>query len=148
MKVLSMIQPWASLFVLGETKYETRTWKTNYRGPLAIHTSKKVDRDSCSHPNILELLAKHGYTASNLPTGVIIGTCILKNCIKVAENHNTWALLEDGRLVEGNDFFLGDYRVGGYVWEVENMKLLEEFLPAKGQLGIWKYNEDSQNSPK
>ena len=148
MKVLSMIQPWASLFVLGETQYETRTWRTNYRGPLAIHTSKKVDRNSCSHPNIHNLLAKHGYTASTLPTGVIIGTCILKNCIKVTENHNTWALLEDGRIVEGNDLFLGDYRVGGYVWEVENMKLLEEFLPAKGQLGIWEYNEDSQNSPK
>jgi activating signal cointegrator 1 len=148
MKVLSMIQPWASLFVLGETQYETRTWRTNYRGPLAIHTSKKVDRHSCSNPNIHNLLAKHGYTASNLPTGVIIGTCILKNCIKVTENHNTWALLEDGRIVEGNDLFLGDYRVGGYVWEVENMKLLEEFLPAKGQLGIWEYNEDSQNSPK
>ncbi|WP_066054151.1 ASCH domain-containing protein [Robertmurraya korlensis] len=148
MKVLSMIQPWASLFVLGETQYETRTWKTKYRGPLAIHTSKKVDRASCSHPKVQELLVKHAYTASNLPTGVIIGVCMLKNCIKVVENHNTWAVLENGRLVEGNDLFLGDYRVGGYVWEVENMKLLDEFIPAKGQLGLWEYTIDLQKSSK
>jgi hypothetical protein len=142
MKVLSMIQPWASLFVLGETQYETRTWKTKYRGPLAIHTSKKVDRASCGQQKVYELLSAHGYTMSNLPTGVIIGVCMLKNCIKVVENHNKWAVLEDGRLVEGNDLFLGDYRVGGYVWEVENMKLLDEFIPAKGQLGLWEYDYD------
>lgn len=36
MKVLSMIQPWATLLVQGETLYETRSWKTRYRGPLAF----------------------------------------------------------------------------------------------------------------
>jgi hypothetical protein len=43
MKVLSMIQPWASLFTLQIAPYETRTWRTNYRGPWAIHNSKKID---------------------------------------------------------------------------------------------------------
>ncbi|MGG3495421.1 hypothetical protein ABES08_06295 [Peribacillus simplex] len=43
MKVLSMIQPWVSLFVLGEVKYETRSLRT-IRGPLTIHTSEKMDK--------------------------------------------------------------------------------------------------------
>lgn len=139
MKVLSMIQPWASLFVLGETQYETRTWRTHYRGPMAIHTSKKIDLTACNYRKVQELLGKHGYTQSNLPTGVIIGSCNLENCLKVIENNITWAVLEDGRMISGNDLVLGDYRVGGYAWEVSNMNMLEKYIPAKGQLGLWEY---------
>jgi len=134
-----MIQPWASLFVLGETEYETRSWKTPYRGPLAIHTSKKIDKAVFNHKAIQSLLAKHGYTGANLPTGQIIATCNLLDCIKVIENNQTWAILEDGREVSGNEFFLGDYRVGCYAWIIEDMTLLNSFIPAKGRLGLWEY---------
>lgn len=139
MKVLSMIQPWASLFVLREAKYETRSWKTNYRGPLAIHTSKKMDKDTLSYAAIQSLLGKHGYTKENLPTGKIIAVCRLENCLRVTENNETWAVLEDGQVVSGNDYFLGDFKVGGYAWEVQDMKMLDEFIPAKGQLGLWEH---------
>ncbi len=37
MKALSLWQPWASLIALGVKTIETRSWATNYRGPLAIH---------------------------------------------------------------------------------------------------------------
>lgn len=139
MKVLSMIQPWASLFVLGETKFETRSWRTNYRGALAIHTSKKIDKIACNQKVIKDLLAQHHYSADNLPTGKIIGVCRLNDCIRVIENNHTWAVLEDGRTVTGNELLLGDYRVGGYAWEVQNMQHLEKYIPAKGQLGLWEY---------
>ncbi|MFB4165009.1 2-oxoglutarate dehydrogenase E1 [Alteribacillus sp. JSM 102045] len=140
MKVLSMIQPWASLFVLREAKYETRSWRTHYRGSLAIHTSKKIDKDVSSHVAIQALLGRHGYTKENLPTGMIIAVCKLINCLKVIENHETSAVLEDGRIVSGNDFFLGDFAVGGYAWEVQDMNMLDEYIPAKGKLGLWEYD--------
>jgi hypothetical protein len=38
-RVLSLLQPWASLLVFGEKMIETRSWKTSYRGPVAIHAS-------------------------------------------------------------------------------------------------------------
>lgn len=139
MKVLSMIQPWASLFVLREAKYETRSWKTNYRGPLAIHTSKKIDKTACSHVAIQSLLRKHGYTNENLPTGMIIAVCRLENCLMVTENNQTKAILEDGRIVAGNDYFLGDFDVGHFAWEVKDMQVLNEFIPAKGKLGLWEH---------
>jgi activating signal cointegrator 1 len=134
-----MIQPWASLFILGESQYETRTWRTNYRGPFAIHTSKKVNQTVCNHKAIQFLLGKHGYTTDKLPTGMIIGVCRLKNCLKVTEDHQTWAILEDGRIVSGNDYILGDFKVGNYAWEVEDRELLPTFIPAKGRLGLWEY---------
>lgn len=134
-----MIQPWATLFVVREAKFETRSWKTNYRGPLAIHTSKKIDKKVCSHVAIQSLLAKHDCTTSQLPTVVIIAVCKLVNCLKVVENNETWAVLEDGRIVSGNNYFLGDFRVGNYAWEVEGMRMLDDYIPAKGQLGLWEY---------
>ncbi|PLT33341.1 2-oxoglutarate dehydrogenase E1 [Bacillus sp. V5-8f] len=139
MKVLSMIQPWASLFVLEEAKYETRTWRTSYRGALAIHTSKKIDKEVCSYPVIQSLLGRHRYTVENLPTGKIIAVCNLVNCLRVTEDNETWAVLEDGRVVSGNDYLLGDFPVGGYVWEVKDMHMLDEFIPAKGKLGLWEH---------
>ncbi|MEH7484998.1 2-oxoglutarate dehydrogenase E1, partial [Neobacillus drentensis] len=129
MKVLSMIQPWASLFVLGEAKYETRSWKTNYRGSIAIHTSKKVDKAVCSHEGIRVLLDKHGFSIENLPTGVIIAVCKLENCLKIIEDNQTYAILEDGQSVSGNDYYLGDFSVGGYAWKVQDMQILKKFIP-------------------
>ena len=45
MKVVSIIEPWASL-IKEKVKYiETRSWKTNYRGKIYIHASlKKVPK--------------------------------------------------------------------------------------------------------
>lgn len=40
MKALSWKEPYASLMLYG--KIETRTWKTNYRGPVLICASKKM----------------------------------------------------------------------------------------------------------
>ncbi len=40
MKTLSLLQPWATLVVMGVKQIETRSWRTDYRGPLLIHASK------------------------------------------------------------------------------------------------------------
>jgi len=34
MTAISIHQPWASLIAFGEKRYETRSWKTDYRGLL------------------------------------------------------------------------------------------------------------------
>jgi hypothetical protein len=40
-KALTLHEPWASLVSHGFKTIETRSWQTKYRGPLAIHASKK-----------------------------------------------------------------------------------------------------------
>ncbi|WP_424767633.1 ASCH domain-containing protein [Paenibacillus sp. sgz302251] len=139
MKVLSMIQPWASLLVLGETKYETRSWKTKYRGPLAIHASQKTDKQVCRHELVIAKLAKHGYSAEMLPNGVIMATCQLTNCYQVIENSGTSAILDEGQVVSGVDYLFGDYDTGYYAWEIKDRQILSAFIPAKGKLGLWEY---------
>ena len=39
-RVLTVRQPWASLIALGVKTIETRSWRTDYRGPLVIHAGK------------------------------------------------------------------------------------------------------------
>lgn len=41
MKALSLWQPWATLIAVGQKRIETRHWPTTYRGPLAIHATKR-----------------------------------------------------------------------------------------------------------
>ncbi|MYC08182.1 MAG: ASCH domain-containing protein [Chloroflexi bacterium] len=60
MRALSLRQPWASMVADGRKTIETRTWRTNYRGPLAIHASARPHDD--------------------LPTGGIIAIARLYDC--------------------------------------------------------------------
>ena len=44
-KGLSIIQPWAAAIAFAGKDIENRSWRTHYRGPLAIHASGKLYRD-------------------------------------------------------------------------------------------------------
>lgn len=61
MKVVSLMQPWATLIALGEKSIETRSWATKYRGEIAIHASKTIDRKRCEQPTFKRLLKKTWY---------------------------------------------------------------------------------------
>ena len=46
MKALTLTQPWASLVACGAKTIETRSWRTPYRGPVAIHAAKGFPADA------------------------------------------------------------------------------------------------------
>lgn len=136
MKVITIRQPWATLIALGEKKFETRSWRTKYRGKLGIHAGKNIDKAACRQEPIRSVLAKHGYTDKNLPTGVILATCKLSNCIKVANELVMTAYFNNG---EDNEYYFGDYSEGRYAWELQDVQALENPIYAKGQLSLWEY---------
>jgi activating signal cointegrator 1 len=43
MKVLTLHQPWAYLVSINAKRFETRSWRTNYRGLVAIHAGRDMD---------------------------------------------------------------------------------------------------------
>lgn len=91
MKAITVIQPWASLLAEGAKLYETRSWKTNYRGEILIHAGKKDPLfgivamgdeawiDACIALGIYGTVNRFEY----LPTGAIIGKARLVNCIEI-----------------------------------------------------------------
>ena len=42
-RAISLWQPWATLIANGHKRYETRAWRTAYRGPLLIHAGLGAD---------------------------------------------------------------------------------------------------------
>jgi activating signal cointegrator 1 len=142
-KVISIIQPWATLIALGEKKFETRSWRTKHKGNLAIHSSKKIDRSAFNRVAIVQTLKKHGIvTLDDLPTGMILATCKLEGCFEVIENKGNSAVLgNEAHIASGIEYHLGDFNKGRYGWLLSNVNVLDNPIQAKGQLGLWKYQD-------
>ena len=82
MKAINIHQPWASVIAFGEKRFETRSWKTDYRGPLLIHASRTlspIERSNCGTNPFQSALVSHVITsADQLPTGRIITLAVRK----------------------------------------------------------------------
>lgn len=95
MRALSLIQPWATLVVIGAKKIETRGWRhvEKYRGPLVIHASKRFPgelRELCTVEPFKSALATAGFLeAKALPTGGLLGTAQLVDAYRFVEPAET-----------------------------------------------------------
>lgn len=142
MRCITIRQPWATLIAIGEKRYETRGWKTNYRGDLAIHAGKQVDKAACNAEPIRSLLAAHGYTGDNLPTGAVVAISRLNACYPVLQDDGETALLDGGDNVitaTGQEYGFGDFAPGRYAWELTDLRRLPDPFPATGKQGLWNW---------
>ncbi|UYB50271.1 ASCH domain-containing protein (plasmid) [Lysinibacillus capsici] len=143
MKALTIKQPWATLIALGEKNFETRSWQTKYRGPLAIHAGKSIDKDACEDSWIKGVLKEHGITShKELQTGVVLATVELVDCYRVEATLGHASVLTKGKTLNGLEVAFGDYTEGRYAWELANLQVLPEPMPAKGQLSLWEWNKE------
>lgn len=55
MKALTIDAPWAWAIVHGHKRVENRTWRTNHRGPLAIHAGRSTRSDAAAAAVFAEL---------------------------------------------------------------------------------------------
>lgn len=170
MKAITILQPWASLIACGAKQYETRSWKTNYRGKIAIHAGLKNPPKQGDIPfevfnAITSELARYygawrndwhlGGTINSpdgtengidIPLGFVIATADLVDCLEVEgcymDEFPFGSLLVDGTIIDDNEFAFGDYSKGRYAWQLENIQILKEPIPAKGKQGLWNFNYD------
>ncbi len=119
MKTISIQQPWAWATLYAGKPVENRTWKTNYRGTILIHTGKWYDK--AGHRYIEDVFGI--LIPDNLPVGGIVGKADIVDC--VTESDSRW--------------FTGPY---GFVWD-NPMPL--PFRPCSGRLGI--FNVDLKAIP-
>jgi hypothetical protein len=78
---ISVRQPWAWLIVQGWKDVENRTWRTSYRGPIAIHASKTADPGEVAE--FLRQLRETdpGATADCLQYGGLVGVAAITSCV-------------------------------------------------------------------
>jgi hypothetical protein len=139
MKVISLWQPWASLFALDLKHNETRSWCTSFRGPLAIHASKIIvpfdqlfnDLTFAQRFFILEKICEAYGDYKKMPTGAIIATSNLHD-ITATE-----------KIIESLDWLekaCGDYSPGRFAWMLKDIKRLEEPIMVKGHQRLWDFD--------
>lgn len=129
MKALSIQEPWASLIKEKVKFIETRSFKTNYRGELYIHASKrKITNSEFDLYNEQISLLKY----KDFDYGCIIAKVNLIDCVymdgdfvkEIKKNHN--------------EFICGSYKVGRYAWILSDIEVVEPLFK-KGNLGIWNF---------
>lgn len=174
MKAITIWQPWASLLACGAKQYETRSWKTDYRGQIAIHAAAKkplellINTDSDILKTMSQALFGHPFYQINtefckLPLGAIIATAELVNCwhivyhpgadVDVAKHINIGAELDVPKhhpdfhryiVPTEQEMMFGDWTPGRYAWEFANIKILPEPIPAKGQQRLWNWEVEDE----
>jgi predicted transcriptional regulator len=132
MKVLSLLQPWASLVVLGLKKIEIRSWRTSHRGGLLIHASVEK-RSRFINRNAFKKYVPHFYS---LPFGAIVGSVMLDDIVAVE-----MLQLSDARMnahtLEEKAF--GDYSKGRYAWLLSEPVEFKKPINIRGSLNLWEY---------
>ncbi len=134
MKALSFTQPYATLVAIGAKTIETRSWTTQYRGPLAIHAAKGFPNDAkelCFEEPFLSTLADAGIDRpGQLPLGAVLAIVQLIDCQRITTAN---------RPGEPEASF-GDYTPGRYAWVFRrNGRRLPVPIPVKGALGLWEW---------
>lgn len=129
LQVLTLRQPWAALVACGAKRYETRSWATRHRGPLAIHASARwraADRALLALEPWRSALGPAPGAGVDLPLGRVLAVVQLTACVPTAS------------LAPGcPESVFGDFSPGRWAWRLEGVRLLEPPLPARGRLGLW-----------
>jgi hypothetical protein len=135
MKCITVKQPWATLLVVGATQYLVRSWRTKYRGPLAIHASATFPRanfELCCDEVMRHVLRQYGYDyAIELPTQAVLGTIIVDDCLRVEEDNSLLFDPEDPAAV------FGHLQWERWAWLCTNPRALPHPIPRVGRLGIY-----------
>lgn len=130
MKVISIREPFATFIMNGSKRIETRSWKTNYRGELYIHASgKSLAKEYFNNSYVVDLMK-----GLNMNYGNIICKANLVDCVYMNEE------FLDKIKKNPQEYHLGLYELGRYAWIFEDIVPID-FIPAKGKLNIWNYNE-------
>lgn len=161
MKCLSLWQPWALGMFLGIKTNETRSWATSYRGPLAIHASKRwtleLQRLCETEPAFKSLGISRtgryprrqgtwyygcidgtpakpgpGVVPKVLPLGAIVCVVNLLDCIEITA----------ANAPHGLERAFGDYTPGRFMWKTDDLRRLPEPVPYTGHQGLFEIPDD------
>ncbi len=120
MKALSIRQPWAELILQGRKTIELRTWRTNYRGRLALHAGQAIRKEAC---------AAYGVDPARVVRGALVGTVELVEI--VALDASAWEALRDQHLS------LRDFSGPMFGWCLKDPQRLPRPIPMPGRMGLF-----------
>lgn len=129
--VISLWQPWASLWLSLRKKHETRHWSTDHRGWTVVHATKKFVRDV--EPELRDILEDEfgGHWAKDLPTGALIGM------VRIVDCQPSEAIFPTGEPEVSDatfeDFHCGDFSDGRFGFEADQAFVFKAPTPFLGR---------------
>jgi len=160
-RALSIAEPWAYLIAAGFKQLENRTWRTDYRGTIAIHASKATRNcydeqlifEVCDlHPAIFKALDDERIDGENqiLHLGAIIGTVDIIDCVEyngaidadeVFGRFNY--LTADGPAPE---LPVGAWAEGPHCFVLANPRRFARPIACAGKLSLWSLSPELQKA--
>jgi hypothetical protein len=121
LKALTVKQPWASLIASGVKDVENRSWRTSYRGFVAIHSSARLEesemQEACDlMSGFVPRFSASLFRREHFPTGVVLGVGELVDCVDRSDS----------------PWFVGEF---GFV--IRNVVGFAEPIPCRGALSFW-----------
>jgi hypothetical protein len=145
--MLSLWQPWASLCIWknadgkAEKQIETRHWKTNYRGLLAIHATKTITTEakfevtinSVMQETLLSRNIHYSEIGRCLPLGAIVGIVELVG-IRTFESDGAHSWVDRNYPKREQSF--GNFETGRFGWLLQNPIEFSEPIVCRGSQGL------------
>lgn len=133
LRALTVRQPWAWAIACAGKTVENRTRGTRYRGLLAIHASKTVDRVALNEPSILDAIMTREFEIDEAAArlGAVVAVAELRGCHGPGDCPGTcspWAAR------------------GQHHWNLYDVRRLPEPVPCRGALGLWRLPEDVEHA--
>lgn len=157
MRALTLTQPWASLVAGGAKRIETRSWKTRYRGPLAIHAAKGLGGlpDEQTERGLAELchsepfesalaeIIRPTFATGELPRGAFVAVAELVDIVPTARINFAMTVvgIDLPEEIERERAF-GNYAVGRFAWILDRVRPLSAPLPFSGSLGLRRLDDE------
>jgi hypothetical protein len=156
LRAISLTQPWASAVADGVKLWETRSWSTKHRGPLAICSTKAAPAQPLIYGrgkpmprgfvlavvDLVDVLPMTGWAKPGRESVVVHGDGTLDHFVpsdRWTEGHEapddgaTVGLVSD---ITDQDP-LGYFFPGRYAWRLENVRPLAEPVPVTGRQGVF-----------
>ncbi len=127
MKALTISQPFADLIALGLKWVENRTWRTSYRGPLAIHAGK-----GSRYLNASEL---RQYDRGCFVAVCTLSLCVLREWLESVPPPRHEPLGKTGRTIQ--EVLDHPHMEGPWCWILRDVRRITTYVPYIGQRGLF-----------
>ena len=126
-RALTVCQPYAELIARGDKLIENRTWRTRYRGSLAIHAGQSRtwfdDEDE--------------YLLPTMAFGAVVAVVDLVACLPFLYPADPYNWPKPWRILAENE-----HANGPWCWMLANARRLPRPIPCRGALGLWSLPPD------
>lgn len=132
---LSLWQPWGSLIAYGFKQYETRSWYSDYRGPLVIQAAKSTKGLPPWNSTIMDTLKSIGVEPNDLPRGCALCVVDLVEVVRAETVRDSVSEYEKA---------FGDWRTSRFVWKLENPRRIDPPIPMRGYQQIFDIDPETR----